>query len=206
MCWTRKAMKAPLILALLLSAPFVSAEDGADPAEEFTRTYHVSGGGSDKALLMRVFGAVKKMEEAKHAGGSRRMTVRQRISPTEFLVNMGGHLEYWFIALEGQDWDNRDEIRADYERTEATRTFRNESGETVKVRVLKQVKSKPPPEFTKEEFVRRLKDGKSWVLVDFEKRKCEHCGGDGRVQRETDLEDCDKCFEGTLSIDYVVEW
>jgi hypothetical protein len=184
----------------------VSAEDGAGPAEETTVVYHVSGGGGDKALLMRVFGAVKKMEEAKQTGGSRSYTVRQRISPTEFLVNSGGEKEYWFIALEAQDWDNRDQIRADTELTEATRTFLNESGETVKVRVLKQVKSKPPPEFTKEEFVRRLKDGGTWVLVGFEKRKCEHCGGDGRVQQEDDLEDCDKCFEGTLSIDYVVEW
>jgi len=206
MSWTRKTMKTLLILALLLSTPSLSAQVIEDDADKTTKTYHVSGGGSDKALLTRVFEAVKKKEEAKHAGGSRTMTVRQRISPTEFLMNMGGHKEYWFIALEGQDWHNRDKIRVDYERTEATKTFLNESGETIKVAVLKQVKSKPPPEFTKEEFVRRLKDRETWILEGFEKNKCENCGGDGRVQRETDLEDCLECFEGTLSIDYVVEW
>jgi hypothetical protein len=199
-------MKTTLLLALLLSTPLVSAEDDANHADKFTHTYHVSGGGANKALLMRVFGAVKKIEEAKQAGGARTYTVRQRISPIEFLVNSGGEKDYWFIALEGQKWDNRDQIRADTELTDATKTFLNESGETITVRVLKQVKSKPPPEFTKEEFVQRLKDGKTWILQGFEERKCEDCGGDGRVDQETGTEDCHECLEGTVSIDYVVEW
>ena len=206
MSWTRKTMKTLLILALLLSTPSLSAQVIEDDADKTTKTYHVSGGGSDKALLTRVFEAVKKKEEAKHAGGSRTMTVRQRMSPTEFLVNMGGHKEYWLIAPGGQGWKNREEIRIDYERTDATKTFLNEAGETIKLRILKQVKSKPGPEFTKEEFVRRLKDGKTWFLREFEKRNCEVCGGDGRVQQETGLEDCEECYKGTLSVDYVVAW
>ena len=199
-------MKARLLPALLLGTLLVAGGDDARPADKFTHTYHVSAGGDNKALLMRVFGAVKKVEEAKTGGGSRRYTVRQRISPTEFLVNSGGNEDYWFIALKGEAWDSREQIRADTELTDATRTFLNESGETVKVRVLKQVKSKPPPEFTKEEFVQRLKDGQTWVLVDFEKRKCEHCEGDGKVETESGIENCDECTEGMVSIDYVVEW
>lgn len=199
-------MKATLLLVLLLSAPLAYPADEANPADKLTRVYHVSGGGSDKALLMRVFGAVKKLEEAKRAGGARTYTVRQRISPIEFLVNSGGEKDYWFIALEGQKWDNRDQIRADTELTDATKTFRDENGETITVRVLKQVKSKPPPEFTKEEFVQRLKDGKTWVLTGFEERKCEQCGGDGRVDRDSGAEDCHECLDGMASIDYAVVW
>jgi hypothetical protein len=199
-------MKALLTLALALSTQLVSAQVIENEEDDTTVTYHVRGGGSNKALLMRVFGAVKKLEEAKHAGGSRTMTVRQRMSPTEFLMNMGGHKEYWFIAIEGQNWKNLEKVRVDYERTGATKTFLNESGEKIELRVLKQVKSKPGPEFTKDEFIRRLKEGGGWLLRDFEKRKCEVCGGDGRVQTDTDLEDCNECLEGTITIDYMVEW
>lgn len=199
-------MKGALFLALLLSTVFAPAEDDEKPADKTTRDYHVSGGGDNKALLMRVFAAVKKIEEGKRAGGSRTYTVRQRISATQFLVNSGGEKDYWFIALEGQKWDSRDRIQVDSELTDATKTFLDENGQTITVRVMKQVKSKPPPEFTKEEFVERLKEGKTWVLERFDKRKCELCGGDGRVEQETGTEDCRECFEGEVSITYLVQW
>ena len=56
-------MKALLTLALVLSTPFVSAQVIEDEEDNTTKTCHVSGGSSDKALLMRVFGAVRKMED-----------------------------------------------------------------------------------------------------------------------------------------------
>ena len=144
---------------------------------------HVSKGAKDKKLLMRVFEAVKEAEAKKAAKthGQRALTVKQRINSKTFLVSAGGTADYWFLALEPKDLNNRDRFRVDAVLTDRTKTFRNENGEDVKVRVLQEVKSDPLPTLTKEEFVKRLKAGETWTLVEFAEAKCQKCGGDGRV-------------------------
>lgn len=202
-------MKTIFVSILLLGVPLVWAQGDLEDAGEGNKRvekYLVSQGASNKALLMRVFAAVQKLEAQKHAGGSRTLEVRQRMSSTSFVVNAGGNTDYWLIPLEPQDWDNRDRIKVDAEFTGKTKTFRDESGQDVTFRVMKQVKSKPAPEFTKEEFVRRLKDDETWTLVDFEQRKCKTCGGDGMIERPQEFTECGECHDGKISVDYLVSW
>lgn len=199
-------MKALVILTLLLSSSLLVAQDDEDKAVKRTETFHVSAGARNKPLLMKVFAAVQKLEAEKHAGGSRTFVVKQAISPTAFLVNAGGNSDYWLIPLERQEWSNRERIKIDAEFTGDTKTFRDESGKDISFRVLKQVESKPAPEFTKEEFVERLKDGETWTLMHFEQRTCPNCKGKAMIRTEDEYIECGECHEGKLSIDYVVEW
>lgn len=194
-----------MILALSLGIPLVPAR-GADDELPDTETFHVSAGARNKPLLMKVFAAVQKLEAEKHAGGSRTLEVRQRMSSTSFVVNAGGSSDYWLIPLEPQDWRNRDRIRIDAEFTGDSKTFRDESGRNVTFRVMKQVPSRPVPALTREEFVRRLKEGEKWTLVHFELRPCPKCGGDGMIENPEEYVECRDCHEGRLSIDYIVEW
>ena len=198
-------MKALAILTLLLAAPVLLAQDD-DKVVKLTETFHVSAGARNKPLLMKVFAAVQKLEAEKHAGGSRTFTVKQVISPTSFVINAGGNSDYWLIPLERQEWSNRDRIKIDAEFTGDTKAFRDESGKDISFRVLKQVKSKPAPELTQEEFVQRLKDGETWTLMHFEERKCPDCKGEGMIRKPDEFIECEECYEGKLTIDYVVEW
>jgi hypothetical protein len=203
-------MKTRLVLAVLLMMPFACAEelleDGASKGNQFTQAYLVSQGAKNKALLLRVFDAVRKAEAKKNPGGARVLEVRQRISSTEFLVNAGGATDYWFIALKPKDLNNRDRLKTDAEFTGNTKSFRTESGETITVRVMKEVKSKPVPAFTKDEFVQRLKAGETWNLTDFEERKCQACNGKGMIGAPAELEECSDCEFGKITVDYIVKW
>lgn len=203
-------MRTRLVFAVLMMMPFACAgdvlENGTSQGNQFTQTYLVSLGAKNKALLLRVFDAVRKVEEKKNAGGERSLEVRHRINSTEFLVNAGGTTDYWFMALEPMDLDNRDRFRTDAELTGKTKEFRTESGETVTVRVLKEVKSEPKPAFTKDEFVERLKAGETWSLMDFEERKCLACNGKGMIGEPDELEECSDCEFGKITVDYIVKW
>ena len=190
--------------------PFACAEDvienGTSKGNQFSQIFLVSQGAKNKALLLRVFNAVRKAEDKKNVGGERALEVRQRINSTEFLVNAGGATDYWFIALKPRDLDNRDRFRTDAELTGKTKSFRTESGGTITVRVMKEVKSKPLPAFTKDQFVLRLKAGETWNLTDFEEQKCQACNGKGMIGELEGLEECSDCELGKITVDYIVKW
>jgi len=199
-----------MMIPVLLGMPFAAAGDAraddTSKGNELTQTYLVSTAAKNKALLLRVFEAVRKLEEEKRGQGKRTLEVRHRVSSTEFLVNAGGATDFWFMALAPKDLDNRDRFRTDAIITEDTKSFRDESGKTITVRVLKEVPPKPVEAFTKDEFVRRLKDGETWTLVEFEERKCKICGGDGMIEKPEEFVECGDCFDGKVSVDYLVKW
>ena len=87
-------------------------------------------------------------------------------------MSAGGNDEYWFVALKPKDLRNRDRFRTDAVLIDETRTFRTEKGETVSYRVMKEVASEPLPTLTRDEFVKRLKTGETWTLIDFAEQKC----------------------------------
>lgn len=207
----RIGLKAPLVLAVLLGLPIVCGEDrfenSTSTGQQRSYTFLVSQGGRNKALLMRVFDAIKKGEDEKKTSKDQRaLQVRRRISSKTFLVNAGGVTDFWFIALEPRDWTDHDKFKANAVLTEGTKTFKFEGEESKTVRVLKEVAGKPVPLFTKDEFVRRLKEGETWDLREFETQKCETCGGDGFTGEEETEEECPDCEEGKIFVDFTVKW
>jgi len=221
-------MKLPLILALLL--PFVASAE-----ERPSVKFKVSEIGRDKSELLRVFFEVQRIEQVASGGLPRSFQIMQRLTKSEFLVHplrirvhvigdsasrMGGggnvvaneyeepviSLVYLLNTSSELELADGEFIRQIYApETGETHAYNSVDGSKKTVRVLRQ--TAPPPLMTQDEFVAKLKLGRSWTLKDFRNVSCSQCFGDGKLSALQNHARCPDCKgKGGVMMDIVVVW
>ena len=63
------------------------------------------------------------------------------------------------------------------------------------------------PQFSKEQFIQKLKGGHTWTLPKFAELECKVCFGDGKLTGLRDNATCQECGgKGTYIQDWVIKW
>ena len=76
------------------------------------------------------------------------------------------------------------------------------NGETLRVMEIES-----EPDLTKEEFIARLKAGRTWSLQNFKPSPCFKCGGDGKLGAMDQYAKCQDCGgKGGTQIVWIVKW
>ena len=203
------ALLLPLLFCLpsvLADGPFSSDNSSSKKKpEDKIFVYQVSKGGKDKKLLTRVFHAVQAIEL--NGGGEQvRLRVTQKIAPKEFLVNYGKG-SYWLYTDETYNVVDDEILKLTVKITHETKKHTTVRGASRTVRVMREAEHIPFVNFTQEDFIRRLKEGDSWVLKQFREKRCENCFGDGKLNALKNYAKCHDCKgKGDTVIDCVVKW
>jgi len=114
--------------------------------------------------------------------------VQQRISLRDFLVykmtwsgyaiKTKGSILFWLKTKQDHDVaDNEKLTNIEAAPTGKTREYTSVHGANVTVRELEEADAKP--DFSKEDFLKALKQGKTWTLNRFSKVRCFQCNGSG---------------------------
>ena len=194
------------------------------------KTFRVSKTGKNKDLLLRIFEDVRAQEASKF-GKSRTdfmmfMEVRQRITATTYLVELGNGKAYWFIAKDPMNKVDGDTIECLAKITEEVKSYTSALNTQKSVRVIRELSvedlnlPKRPPALTKEKFVTELKAGKTWTVTI--KDKCKVCGGSGQLKSVSGKRSCKSCSSssgadpfagggfssgsGVVEVTYKVSW
>jgi hypothetical protein len=228
-------MKFLIALAILISlvSPAV-AQDSVDPLSERsglkrvssnrkTKVFEVSKVGKDKSRLLSIFSDVQKYE----AGGdapSEKFHVLQRLSPKYLLV----HPMCWrYSVASGSAYQvpNRDktyglvtsnpknvvdgetvEVNAS-EETDEIYEYTSTSGAKRSVRIIKEQGKQDKKVLAKDEFVKKLREGETWLLPGGIQQKCGDCFGDGELSSMQKYAQCKSCKgTGSVAVDYLVKW
>jgi hypothetical protein len=209
-----------ILLMLTASAGFSQAVD-----------YKVSTAGKDREKLEAVYQAVAALEVPAMAGQD--FETIFKVSPTEYVVwkrvlvqNPVYHNRLSIIGggpapLVTYSKQTKTDVsyliklrkpveRADGELIEGIVTRVTGETRTIGVgthRVLEEIEPEAAPQFTKEEFVRLLKSGKTWTLPRFETHSCHRCLGDGKLSKMEKEAKCPDCAgKGGTKTDLVVGW
>jgi hypothetical protein len=182
-----------------------------------TVEFHVSQTGTDKAELMRAFKAVQKSELEKNEDHSKpksvveQYVVDQRISSHEFLLHPRNATDtrLWLITKRDRKAVDGDVITVRTVRTGNIREYVSVLGAKKSVREIEEVEKEKvdKSEFTHDDFLAALKDGKTWTLKSFLETKCEKCFGTGNLGAAHDYKKCPHCEgKGLVKSDCVVAW
>ncbi|MEI6674632.1 MAG: hypothetical protein WCO57_05600 [Verrucomicrobiota bacterium] len=182
------------------------------PKKDNVVVFSVSKAGADKSELLKVFAAVQMQENPRQIGPPVYLVV-QRISLRDFLVHVrddSGTL-YWLRTKEDHDVADNERLQnVSAVLTGKTREYVSVLGAKKTVRELEEKEGEngmEKKELTKEDFLEKLKEGKTWTLSKFSKVKCFTCLGNGKfgaLRNYARCQDCDGV--GEVAADCLVKW
>jgi hypothetical protein len=212
-----------IIVACVALSSLVHAEE----------VFNVSKAGKNKEELIKVFKSIQDIEMAKkYAPAS--FEVLQKLGSKGYLVyktrieyntiassmaRMGGgggsyttshevaerSTIYFLVTLEPKNYVDGEIIKGFFTvKSDATKSYMNTVGATKTVAVLDEVIPQP---LTQDEFVERLKNGDTWLLKNYKKKKCHGCFGKGKLGALKNYATCPDCNgKGAFMLDCVVKW
>ena len=113
---------------------------------------------------------------------------------------------YWLKTKEDHDVADGETLSEMFtEPTGKTREYTSVLGAKKTCRELAEMDKNV--EFSKEDFLAALKEGKTWTLVNFSKSKCSQCGGSGKLGALKNYAQCPGCKgKGGIVSDCLVKW